>query len=71
MEVGEDADLGQKGIIQISNQLNQLVYVEEVSLNNGELTQVINTTHSMNTGMYIVQVIVGDQIFVKQLVVQQ
>lgn len=63
-----DASSG-KAIIQISNQLNQLVYTEEVAYADGMMRTAIKE-ESLPDGLYMLQVIIGDQIMVKSMMIQ-
>lgn len=63
-----DASSG-KAIIQISNQLNQLVYTEEVAYADGMMHTAIKE-ESLPDGLYMLQVIIGDQIMVKSMMIQ-
>lgn len=58
-----------KAIIQISNQLNQLVYTEEVAYADGMMHTAIKE-ESLPDGLYMLQVIIGDQIMVKSMMIQ-
>lgn len=58
-----------KAIIQISSQLNQLVYTEEVAYADGMMHTAIKE-ESLPDGLYMLQVIIGDQIMVKSMMIQ-
>lgn len=63
-----DASSG-KAIVQLSNQLNQLVYTEEVAYADGMMHTAIKE-ESLPDGLYMLQVIIGDRIMVKSMMIQ-
>ncbi|MGB3076967.1 MAG: MopE-related protein [Chitinophagales bacterium] len=55
--------------IEISNTLNEKVFVEEVAMSDGTLNCVIGTDHHFSAGIYLVKVIAGNHVFSGRVVV--
>ena len=57
--------------IKIFNMVGEEIYFENVSLINGSLNENISLQNNIPSGLYVVKVLIGNNEFTKQLVIQQ